>query len=279
MKVYLYAKSGPNVGLDATRRCSAIANLLQNKSCEPILCSNDFKTRTYSKTHLGVKNNTLVDEIEDFKSILKKGDILIYDTDEQDFEVEEFIENTCTLSYKLPLQIPNSIIDEKQFTKKKNFSEKKVFYFGDDDYKEELLKLCEGANKQNISLLWGHFFFSSTKRKFNQYFESIIEDEQYTKTVKETKYLLSTSLHTCLESIASGNKPVLLKREDKKYDMELIKSLHLPVIKEKKLNEIIFKFEKTIKNYPKLNTIDPFDINSIIHDIYIRNETFRKLSI
>ena len=41
MQVYLYAKSGHTVGLDATRRCAAIANAL--KEFDPILCTSDFR--------------------------------------------------------------------------------------------------------------------------------------------------------------------------------------------------------------------------------------------
>ncbi len=40
MKVYLYAKSGHTVGLEATKRCATIANAL--KVFEPILCTSDF---------------------------------------------------------------------------------------------------------------------------------------------------------------------------------------------------------------------------------------------
>lgn len=96
--------------------------------------------------------------------------------------------------------------------------------------------------------------------------------------IKQTKYLLSGSLNACLESIVCGNKPVLLKRVDKVYDEDLIKKLHLPIISSDNLDDITTKFDKIIKNYPKLNKIDEFDINPIIHDIFVRIDTFRKLT-
>jgi hypothetical protein len=53
MKVYLYAKSGHTIGLDETKRCSVIANILNE--FEPILCISDFRAGIFAKENLGVK--------------------------------------------------------------------------------------------------------------------------------------------------------------------------------------------------------------------------------
>ena len=47
MQVYLYAKSGHTVGLEATKRCAAIANVL--KEFDPILCTSDFRAGAFAK--------------------------------------------------------------------------------------------------------------------------------------------------------------------------------------------------------------------------------------
>ena len=59
MKVYLYAKSGHTVGLEATKRCATIANAL--KVFEPILCTSDFRAGAFAKDNLGVKKYVNID--------------------------------------------------------------------------------------------------------------------------------------------------------------------------------------------------------------------------
>lgn len=278
MKVYLYAKSGHNIGLDAIRRCSVIAKLLQESNCEPILCTCDFRAGIYAKSHLGINHYLSIQKVEELSKLIEKGDILIYDSDENKEFFNSTLKSLCTLIYKIPEDIPYTIIDKQFFTKQINHNTNKLFYFSSNDYEGRLLDICKGSGKKDITLLWGHFFFSNNKNKLSSYFEKIIEEENYIKTIKNTKFLLSASLHTCIESLTCGNKPVLFKRDDKKYDERLIKSLHLPTIKEKPFEEAFKEFEKIIDNYPKINSLEEFDLSSIIHDIFVRIETFRKLS-
>lgn len=278
MKVYLYAKSGQDIGLDAIRRCSTIIKLLEKKNCHPILCVCDFKAGSYAKSILGVKDYISVETPNKLSKILNKGDILIYDS----FEVSDFIENHmkgfCTALYRIPQDIPKTIVDKTLFTKQKTPKRDKAFFFGDDDHSKLLLNMSEIEKKHDISLLLGHYFFLGHEQRMEHAFKEFIEEKQYINVIKETKHLLSGSTNACLESIACGHKPILLKRADKQYDEDLIKSLHLPTIKANNLDEIFTKFEKTINSYPKLNKFDNFDIERIVNDIAVRVETFRRLS-
>lgn len=278
MKVYLYAKSGHALGLDATRRCAAITKLLQEKDCDPILCTCDFRAGAYAKSVLGIKKYVSVDVLSNLPNIMQRGDILIFDSDEASDFTQGHMKGFCTLLYKIPEDIPSTIIDKTLYTKQKEAKKDKVFFYGDDDYKENLLNICKGSSKKEISLLLGHYFFLGNEKKLEHFFDELIDEEEYVEVIKQTKFLLSGSLNACLESIACGNKPVLLKRVDKDYDEELIKKLHLPTISSDNLDDIINKFEKIINNYPKLNKVEEFDLNPIIHDIFVRIDTFRKLT-
>lgn len=278
MKVYLYAKSGHAIGLDATRRCSAITKLLQDNGCDPILCTCDFRAGAYAKSILGIKKYVSVDVLSNLPNIMQRGDILIFDSDEASDFTQGHMKGFCTFLYKIPEDIPNTIIDKSLFNKKKETNREKVFFYGDDDYNENFIQICSGSSKKEIPLLLGHYFFLGNEKKLEPSFTELIDEEEYVDVIKQTKYLLSGSLNACLESIACGNKPVLLKRVDKTYDEDLIKELHLPTISSDNLDEITTKFDKIIKNYPKLNKIDEFDINPIIHDIFVRIDTFRKLT-
>ena len=56
--------------------------------------------------------------------------------------------------------------------------------------------------------------FFGNEEKLSDCFSDIIEEEEYKETIKSTKYLLTSSVHSCLESLASGNNPVYFKRYD-----------------------------------------------------------------
>lgn len=278
MKVYLYAKSGHAIGLDATRRCSAIAKLLQEKDCDPILCTCDFRAGAYAKEELGIKKYVSVDVLSNLPNIMQRGDILIYDSDEASDFMQTHMKDFCTLLYKIPEDIPFTITDNELFKKQENHNIEKLIYFGDDDYNNILLNMCENSKKQDIPLLWGHYFFLGNENKLNPYFNELLEEESYINSIQNAKYLLSGSLNACIESIKCGGKPVLLRREDKEYDEKLIKELNLPTIQASSLNDAVEKFETTIKKYPQINLPEDFNITSIINDICVRINAYKKLT-
>ncbi|RXJ66770.1 hypothetical protein CRV08_11935 [Halarcobacter ebronensis] len=278
MRVYLYAKSGHAIGLDATRRCASIAKILEEKGCDPILCTCDFRAGAYAKEILGIKKYVSVDVLSNLPNIMERGDILIYDTDEASDFMQEHMKDFCTLLYKIPEDIPSTIIDQEYFTKKEDQKIEKLFFFGDDDYNNTLLKMRKNSPKQNIPLLCGHYFFLGNEKELEPYFSDLLEEESYVDSIQNAKYLLSGSLNACIESIKCGGKPVLFKREDKNYDDDLIKKLNLPIIKTTSLEEAIDEFENVIKTYPKINELESFDINNIIKTICSKVETYKKLT-
>lgn len=278
MKIYIYAKGGHTFGLDAIRRCSYITKLLDEKNCEPILCVNEFSAGAYAKKQLDIKNYITTETLNDLSKVLKKGDTLIYESD----EISEFIETQeksyFSFLYKIPEDIPISITNKFLYKKQNSRKNEKLFFYGDEDYSKELINLCEKSAKYEIPLLLGEYFFIGDEKKFENRFSQLLNSQEYVRCVQNTKYLLSGSLNTCLESIECGNKPVLLKRKDKNYDDQLIKEIHLPTINFTTLDEVFIKFEKIIENYPKLNKKEKFNIDTIINDIFIRINTYRRLN-
>lgn len=278
MKVYLYAKGGHTFGLDAIRRVSSITKLLEEKNCEPTLCVSEFSAGAYAKKELGIKNYIAIDTLDELSKIVKEGDILIYESDEICEFIQTHLKNYFSFLYKIPNDIPITIIDKSLYYKQRSQKNEKLFFYGDEDYSKELSNLCENSKKFGIPILLGHYFFIGDKKKFENSFSTLLDYQDYISCIKNTKYILSASLNTCLESIECGNKPVLLKRKDKTYDEKLIKNLHLPSINFSNLEENLSQFEKFIKNYPKLNKIEKFDIDTILNDIFVRINTYRKLS-
>lgn len=276
MNVYIYAKSGHNIGLEATRRCAVIASAL--KEFDPILCTCDFRAGVYAKEELGIRRYVSVDILTNLPNMMKRGDILIFDSDETTEFMEEHMKDFCSLLYKVGTDIPTYIVDKSLFTKNENPKLEKTFFFGDDDYNNILLDLTSNSSKQEINLLLGHYFFLGNETELEPFFDKLFTDEEYVSTISNSKFLLTTSLQSCFESIACGNNPVLLLREDKQYDMEFISNLNLPTINyNKNLDKIVSEFEEKIFSYPTLNNIDNFDFTSIIEQVAGKIDTYKKL--
>ena len=275
MQVYLYAKSGHTVGLDATRRCAAIANFL--KELDPILCTSDFRAGAFAKDNLGVKKYVNIDVVRNLHNMMHRGDILIYETPEVNENMKEEMKEFCTLLYGIGEELNEIIVDESIYIKNENPTIEKTIFFGDDDYHNLLLGIIEDSKKYDINLLMGHYFFLGNEKIFVNHFSNIIDEEEYLHTIQNSKYLLTASLQTALESLSCGNKPVLFRRIDKSYDEELIKKLNLPLIQSDNLEELINQFELIIKDYPIITNFKCTDFKIISSEIKEKIELFNKL--
>ena len=275
MQVYLYAKSGHTVGLEATRRCAAIANAL--KEFKPILCTSDFRAGAFAKDYLGVKKYVNIDVVRNLHNIMQRRDILIYETPEVNEDMRKDMSEFCTLLYGIGKELNEIIVDESIYTKNENPTIEKTIFFGDDDYHNLLLGIIEDSKKYDINLLMGHYFFLGNEKIFVNHFSNIIDEEEYVQTIQNSKYLLTASLQTALESLSCGNKPVLFKRIDKSYDEELIKKLNIPLVQSDNLKELINQFELIIKDYPTITNFKCTDLTTIITEIKEKIELFNKL--
>ena len=276
MQVYLYAKSGHTIGLEATKRCAAIANFL--KEFDPILCTSDFRAGAFAKDLLGVRRYVNIDVVRNLHNIMQKRDILIYDTPEANDDMKKDMKEFCTLLYGIDSEIEGIVVDTSIYTKQENTKLEKTIFFGDDDYYNLFLKLLEDSGKSNINLLMGHYFFLGNEKIFNNHFSNVIDEEEYVETIKDSKYLLTASLQTALESLACGNKPVLFKREDKIYDENLIHELNLPVIEADCLKDLLEKFDASINEYPIISNFNIINLENIKKEIKEKIDLYNKLT-
>ncbi len=267
MQVYIYAKSGHNFGLENVRRASAVAEMLSHTN--PILCTADYRAATFAKSELGISRGVGIDIIGNLPNVMERGDILIYDdSGEASSSMVEHMNQFCTHLYKIGLDIPFDIVD-KTFESNSNVKLQKAIFFADDDYSNWFLDFSLSSTKENLSLLLGHYFFLGNEDKLKQYFNDIIEEEEYADTIKTTKYLLTASVHACIESLASGNFPVYFQRGDKANieNIALLSKYNIPTVTGINLSELIVNFETIITNYPILNKFEKFDISTIKSDI------------
>lgn len=276
MQVYLYAKSGHTVGLEVTKRCAAIANVL--KEFNPILCTSDFRAGAFAKDNLGVKKYVNIDVIRNLHNIMQRGDILIYETSEANEQMKEEMKDFCTLLYEIGEELDGIIVDESIYSKNLNPTLEKTIFFGDDDYNNLFLEMAKESEKFDINFLMGHYFFLGNEKIFTNHFSNVIDEEEYVQTIQNSKYLLTASLQTALESLSCGNKPVLFKRVDKNYDEDMILKLNLPCIKTSKLKEMIQEFELIIKNYPTITNFEIKNLDTMVLQIKQNVELFKKLT-
>ena len=275
MQVYFYAKSGHAVGLEAAKRCAAIANEL--KEFDPILCTSDFRAGAFAKDLLGIRRYVNIDVVRNLHNIMQKRDILLYNTDETNELMQEGMNEFCSLVYNLD-DISEIIVDKELYSKVENPNIEKAIFFGDDDYNELFLQGVKESSKHELTLLMGHYFFLGNEKIFTQHFNEVIDEEEYVETIQNSKYLLTASLQTALESISCGNSPVLFKREDKTYNEDLIKKLNIPVIEAKSIDDTIAEFEDIIKSYPSIENFEIFDIAPIKEEITEKIEAYKKLT-
>ena len=278
MQVYLYAKSGHTVGLEATKRCAAIANAL--KEFDPILCTSDFRAGAFAKDLLGIRRYVNIDVIRNLHNIMEKRDILIYDTPEINDNMKKDMTDFCTLVYGIDDEIKGIIVDSSIYNKMDNTNLNKLdktIFFGDDDYNNIFLEMAKQSEKQEINMLMGHYFFLGNEKVFSNYFSNVIDEEEYVQTIKNSKYLLTASLQSALESLACGNFPVLFKRFDKNYDEELITNLNIPVIKGDNLKQLIENFSVIINNYPNINNFNIISFDAIVKNVKEKIDLYNKL--
>ena len=278
MQVYLYAKSGHTVGLEATKRCAAIANAL--KEFDPILCTSDFRAGAFAKDLLGIRRYVNIDVIRNLHNIMEKRDILIYDTPEINDNMKKDMTDFCTLVYGIDDEIKGIIVDSSIYNKTDNTNLNKLdktIFFGDDDYNNIFLEMAKESEKQEINMLMGHYFFLGNEKVFLDYFSNVIDEEEYVQTIKNSKYLLTASLQSALESLACGNFPVLFKRFDKNYDEELITNLNIPVIKGDNLKQLFENFSVIINNYPNINNFNIISFDAIVKNVKEKIDLYNKL--
>jgi hypothetical protein len=236
----------------------------------PILTTADYRAATYAKAELGVKYGAGVDVIGNLPNMMSRMDILIYDSKEPSETMQKYMKEYCSLLYEVGVDIPYDIVDDIYFKKVEQKIEK-CFFFSDDDYSNEMIDFTKDCDKQDMPILFGHYFFMKNEPKLAPFFSEIIDEEDYVNTIKQSKFLLTGSVQACLESLASGNSPVYFKRKINEHQevLYLLDKYNIPIVKGDNIDELVKNFNSIILNYPKTIKVEKFNIDKIVKDIEI----------
>lgn len=263
MRLFVYARSGHRIGMEHLRRSSALCKELQE--CEPVLCTEDYRAAAYAKSELGVKSSVGLDAIGNLPHFMERGDILVYDGDpDTDEENIEGMKGFTTLFYSLGKDIPYDLVDRHLYYPDATLREK-VLFFADDDYDGWFLNFSADSKQHHASLLLGQYFFLGNEKKLEASFDELLENEEYAEVIRGTKYLLTASPQSALESLASGNRPIFFKRGKavSEQTLKLLESYDIPMLEAESLDELMEKSEKVIADYPLLAPFIPHDLSAL----------------
>ncbi|MCW8838650.1 MAG: hypothetical protein OQK11_08115 [Thiovulaceae bacterium] len=227
MKTYYYVHTGHRVGLDRFRRAVVIVKELQKKGVDITLLCSDFRIASEAK-EFGIENSVGIDVVRNIPHIAKHGDRLIFDSDEANpIMLEDMKEYFSTFVH---MKTDEIVVDEKYF-KKYEKTIPLAFFFGDDDYEKDLEKLIPSLKKLDPALLLGYYYFFDYEDMLKENFKNHYDFEDYDKVITSSEVLITASPQAALECLASGGKPIFIKRDDYLDSFENeFQRLHIPII-------------------------------------------------
>lgn len=250
MKLYYYAHTGHRIGLDRFRRAAAIINALGD--VDITLLTSDFRIAAQAR-EFGIKRAVGLDVVRNIPQIAHHGDKIIFDSAELNptmlDDMTRFFSTFVRVSddpkeskhpdeylinpYLEGEGICNALaIDERYFRASGN--EKTIeyaFYFGDDDYEEDLYENRAVFEDSGMDILLGFYWFFDYEKKLAASFGKQYENDEYDEVITRSQVLITASPQAALENLAAGGRPIFIQRPD--YGREfllLFEKLKIPVI-------------------------------------------------
>lgn len=248
MKLYYYVHTGHRIGLDRFRRAAAIIRALGD--IDITLLTSDYRIASECK-NFGIKRSIGVDVVRGIPLVAERGDKLIFDSAEHNplllDDMTKYFSSFIRISddpddtkhpgeflinpYLEGEGIGNGIVVDDSYFGEFEKTIERAFFFGDDDYEEDLLKNIGQIEGLDFDLMLGFYYFFDYEDKLAPAFKRMYEFEEYDDVIKHTKVLVTASPQAVLENLAAGGKPVFLQRSDYPRDfIRLFKSLNIPVV-------------------------------------------------
>ncbi len=248
MKTYYYVHTGHRVGLDRFRRAAAVIEELKDEDIT--LLTSDFRIASEAKSY-GFKRAVGIDVVQNIAHIAKRGDRLIYDSDEHnpttlddmmDFfsHMVRFSDNSAEVKHAKEFLVSPYLegesickaipIASKYFGEFEKTIDVALFY-GDDDYEKDVLSIKDELKALNLELLLGFYYFVFYDDEAGNTFKKIHENEAYDEVIQHANILLTSSHQAALDSLAAGGRPIFIQRDDHSSEFqELFRQLNIPVI-------------------------------------------------
>ena len=280
MRLFYYVHTGHRIGLDRFRRAATIIRALGD--VDITLLTSDFRIASVAKEY-GIRRAVGVDVVRNIPQIAHHGDKIIFDSAELNplmlDDMTRFFSTFIRISddpneQKHPDEllvspylegdgICNALAIDKKYFELQPRTIERAFFFGDDDYEEDLAAHQEAFAGLGLELLQGFYWFYGYDKKLSATFETMHDEEEYDKVIRQSNVLVTASAQAVLEHLAGGGKPVFFQRGDYPKDyINLFEKLNIPVVSEydnTKLSSILSeiesqKYHACPKNADKLAT-------------------------
>ncbi len=248
MHTYYYVHTGHRVGLDRFRRAAAVIEGLKDEDIT--LLTSDFRIASEAKQY-GFRRAVGVDVVQNIAHIAKRGDRLIFDSDEHNAttlddmmhffsKVIRFSDSRSEVKHAKEFLVSPYLEGEGICTAtpvaSKYFGtfDKHIavaFFYGDDDYDKEVIAHKEALKALNMELLLGFYYFIYYEDEVIDSFKKIHENDAYDRVIQHSDILVTSSQQAVLDSLASGGRPIFIQREDHADDFQdLFKKCNIPVV-------------------------------------------------
>ena len=248
MRLFYYVHTGHRIGLDRFRRAATIIRALGD--VDITLLTSDFRIAQEAR-HFGVKRSVGIDVVRNIPQIAHYGDKIIFDSDEMNPTMHQdmvkffstFIRvtddpNATQLEGELLISpylegegICQGIAVDERYFEQKPKTIKNTFFFGDDDYEEDLLSNIDMFAQLEAELIVGFYFFLDYEAKIAPSFTKEHEFEDYDEVLQVSNVFVTCSPQAVLESLASGGRPIYVQRPDYVRDfLPLFESLNIPIV-------------------------------------------------
>ena len=256
MNTYYYVHTGHRVGLDRFRRAAAVIEELGDEDIT--LLTSDFRIASEAKAY-GFRRAVGVDVVQNIAHIAKRGDRLIFDSDEHspttlddmmhffstvirfsDHSSETKHEKEFLVSPYLEGEgICNAIPVASKFFGTFDKTIAITFFYGDDDYNKDVMAHKEALQSLNMELLLGFYYFVYYEDEVVDFFKKIHENDAYDAVIQQSDIIVTSSQQAVFDSLASGGRPIFIQREDhtgefqelfKKWGVPVIEGLNIPKI-------------------------------------------------
>lgn len=248
MRLFYYVHTGHRIGLDRFRRAATIIRALGD--VDITLLTSDFRI-AHEARDFGIKRSVGIDVVRNIPQIAHHGDKIIFDSD----EINPTMHQDMVKFFSTFIRVtddPNAVqhegelllspylegegickgvaVDDKYFEKKPKTIEKS-FFFGDDDYEEDLFANLDMFKELEMEMIIGFYFFMNYEDKLAPAFTKQHEFEEYDEVVQGSNVFVTSSPQAALENLASGGRPVYIQRPDYARDfIPLFESLNIPIV-------------------------------------------------
>ncbi len=281
MRLYYYIETGHRRGLDRLRRSAPVIKALERRDVDITMLTDDFRAGEYAKEQFGIRKYVSVDVVRNIANIAAPADRVVIDSDSESLallsEMADYYGKLVHISDEPEAGSASSAIlsisgSDSQIVDPRYFEEAlhslgEVYFWGDDDYGQELAGVRETFEGLGISLLEGYYFFLQYAGELRQSFETVYESESYDEVLKSANRFITSSPQSALEALAAGSAPIFVKKSSTaEFWCDRLAEHSIPVLEAFDRNGLIGCLER--ENEYKKEYLNPQGAHNAADKIY-----------